>query len=263
MAYNFGAGTLVLQTNNLFTGGGVSTGTAGTGLQVSSGLLMIDGVTSVVSGQSSTITIAGSTGTGHLLYAYSVLTDTTTATLGILLAGSPIITSIGIPTAICPLATFSFGTGASVVSTIVVWSGGSATKSMAKVQNFKMDLSIEQAQMRGGGDVYPVDTQFFDGKLEGSFENADETATQLLLFGGIYASGGAASGTWSLSGTSKPEPVCLSFSTVTNGVTATYDIRRCYLSQKSMSFSRSDYEIPSYTFVAQANNKNNVLSVTQ
>ena len=263
MAFNFGISTLSVLTNNILTGGAVTTGTAGTGLQVSSGSFMLDGITAVVSGQSATITIAGSTGTGLMLYAYITSTDSITASLAIALEGAPINTSIGIQTAITPLAKFSFGTAASVLSTIVAFSGGSATKVIGKVQNFKLDVSLDNAQMRGGGDVYPVDSQFFNGKVEGSFDWADETATQLLFMGGSYASGGAASGTWALSGVCKPEPVSLSFTTITNGITSTYTILHAYLASKSNSFSRTDYMIPSFSFISQANIKNNVMSVQQ
>ena len=259
----FAVGTLSIMTNNLFTGGAVTTGTAGTGVQVSSGLLMIDGITAVVSAQSSTITIAGSTGTGLLVYGYIAAGSTTTASIAIALEGSPVNTSIGIPTAICPLAKISFGTAASVLTVIGVYSGGSATKTIGKVQNVKIDVSIENAQMRGGADVYAVDTQFFNGKVEGSFDFADETATQLMFFGGSYLSGGSASGTWTLSGLSKPEPVSLSFTNITNGITSTYTIMKAYISQKSDDYKRTDYMMPSYSFITQANNLNNVMTVQQ
>lgn len=261
MAFSFGVGTVSVLTNNLTNGGAVSTGTAGTGLAVTSGAFVLDGITGVISGASATITIAGSTGTGLLLYTFISGGSTITGTLAIATAGDPINTSVGVPTAIVPLAKFSFGTGASVVSTIAAVSGGSATKSIGKVQNVKIDVSIENAQMRGGGDIYPVDTQFFNGGVEGSFDFADETATQLLFFGGQYASAGAASGTWSLSGVSKPEPVSLIFSTVTNGITSTYTILHAYLASKSNSYSRTDYMIPSYSFVCQSNIQGNVMTV--
>lgn len=257
----FGVGTLNVLTNNLTNGGVVSTATAGTGVQASSGSFMLDGITGVLSGQSASITIAGSTGTGLLIYAYIAAGSTITGTLAYATATDPINTSIGIPTAIVPLGRFSFGTGASVVSTFLAWSGGSATKVIGKVQNVKIDISVENAQMRGGGDVYPVDTQFFNGKCEGSFEWADDTATQLLFLGGSYASGGASSGTWTLSGVSKPEPVSLSFSNVTNGITATYTILRAYLASNSRDYKRTDYMMPSYNFISQANILNNVLTV--
>ena len=263
----FGVGTLSVLTNNLFTGCVATTGASGApaaNIAVSSGLVMIDGITAIVSAQtvSYTQTTGGiNTGSGLMLYSYIDAASTITATCAIASATDPINTSIGIPTAICPLAKFSFGTGAVSVSTIVAWSGGSATKTIGKVQNVKIDISIENAQMRGGGDVYPVDTQFFNGKVEGSFEWADDTATQLLFMGGSYLSGGNNSGTWTLSGNCKPEPVSLSFTNLTNGITGTYTVLRAYLHNLGSDFKRTDYMMPSYSFVAQANIKNHIMTV--
>jgi len=73
----------------------------------------------------------------------------------------------------------------------------------------------------------PVDSKFFDGTVEGEFTFADKTATQLQFFGGTYTSGGA-SGTWTLSGSSKPNAVSLVFQNVTNGITSTYRIYKAY-----------------------------------
>ena len=270
MAITFGVGTLSVLTNNLLTGGATLAGSSGAPverIQVTSGLVMIDGITATVSGVSATIgsVLTGgiNTGSGLMIYTYIAAGSTTTATVGVASATDPINTSVGIPTAICPLAKFSFGTGTIAVSTFVAWSGGSATKVIGKVQNVKIDISIENAQMRGGADIYPVDSQFFNGKVEGSFDFADETATQLMFFGGNYLSGGAASGTWTLSGLSKPEPVSLVFTNVTNGITGTYSILRAYLHQRGSDFKRTDYEMPSYSFISQANILNNVMLVQQ
>ena len=266
MSYHFGVGTLTLLRDLLITGGAATTGSSGapaSNVQVSSGLVMIDGVTATLSAQSAAYTLAGATGTGLLLYAYIAAGSTTTATLAIVTAAHPLNTASNLPTSICPLAKFSFGTGADSISTIAAWSGGSASQVIAKVQNVSINLSYETADMRGGGDVFPVDRQFFDGKAEGSFEFADQTATQFLMFGGIYASAGAASGTWTLSGTSKPEVCSLVFQNVTNGVTATYTLHRTHLTQSSNDMSRTDYLMPSYSFVSKANNAGTVLTVQQ
>jgi hypothetical protein len=178
-------------------------------------------------------------------------------------AAHPLNTSTNIPTAMCPIARFSFGTAANTISTLAMVSGGSATRTIAKVQNVSISLSYENAQMRGGGDVFPVDTQHFDGKCEGSFEFSDQTATQLQIFGGVYASAGAASGTWTLSATSKPNPASLVFQNVTNGITGTYRIMRSYLNSSSNDFSRTDYMTPSYAFTTQANVQGTVLTFEQ
>ena len=265
MAIQFGVGTLSILTNNLLTGGAITTGSSGVpaqNIQVSSGLVMIDGITAVLSAGSASFAAAGNTGNGLLAYAYIASGDTLTATLGVVSASHPLNTAVNISSAICPLARFDFGTAANSVGNVVVWSGGSATKTIAKVQNVSLNISCENAQMRGGGDIYPVDIQFFDGKCEGSFEFSDQTATQLPLIGGIYASGGA-SGTWTLSAVSKPEPVSLVFQNVTNGITSTYSIMKAYLSQSSNEFSRTDYLTPGYDFISQANNQGTVLKVQQ
>ena len=266
MAIKFGVGTLYVLTNNILTGGVITTGSSGgaaQNVQVSSGLVMIDGITAVLSAASASFAAAGNTGTGLLVYAYIASGDTITATLGIASASHPINTASNIPTAICPLGRFSFGTSTDSMGSIVAWSGGSATKTIAKVQNVSISISYENAQMRGGGDVYPVDTQFFDGKCEGNFEFSDQTATQMRFFGGIYSSAGASSGTWTLSAVSKPEAVSLVFQNVTNGITSTYSIMRAYLSQASNDFSRTDYLNPGYDFITQANNQGTVLKVQE
>ena len=264
MAISFGNGTLVLLRDLLITGAGVTTGSSGApaqNAQVGSGLAMIDGVTATISAQSASFAAAGNTGTGLLLYGYIAAGDTTTASLGFLSASHPVNTASNIPTAIVPIARFSFGTGSNAISTITPWSGGSATRTIAKVQNVSINVGYENAQMRGGGDIFPVDTQFFDGSLEGSFEFSDQTASQLLFFGGIYDSGGNTSGTWTLSATSKPEPFSLVFQNITNGITATYTLTRAYLTQSSNDFGRTDYLQPTYNFIARANNQGTALKV--
>lgn len=269
MAFNFGVGTLSLLQNLLVTNCAVTTGVvsgaASHRVQVSSGLVMIDGVTCTVSATSITYTEAGATGSGLLLFAWldPTSTITVTAKLAVMTAADPANTATNLPTAIAPLARFSYGTAAAAASTIVAWSGGSATRVIGKVQNVSINVSYENAQMRGGGDVFPVDTQFFNGSVQGSFEMADPTATQLQLLGGIYASAGAASGTWTLSAVSKPEQISMVFQNVTDGITSTYTVMRGYLIEAANEFNRTDYLRPSFNFVGMANQKGSVLNVQQ
>ena len=84
--------------------------------------VMIDGITAIVSAQvvqltSLLTTAAGNTGTGLMLYAH-LGANTTTGILGMLSASDPLNTANNIHTAICPIAKFSFGTGANTISTI-------------------------------------------------------------------------------------------------------------------------------------------------
>lgn len=268
MAIQFGIGTLQVLTNNLLTGGVVTTGASGapaSNLQVSSGLVMIDGITAILSANAAVTFNSGTgsinTGSGLLIYAYIAAGSTTTATIGVLSAAHPVNTAANIPTAICPLARFSFGTGTVSVGTIVAWSGGSATQTIAKVQDVSINISYDTVQARGGGDKFPFDIAMSDAAIEGSFTFADQTATQFRFLGGTYASGGSASGTWSLSGSSQPEPVSLVFQSTTNGITATYTILRAFINQVSNDFSRTEYLQPSYSFQAMQNQLGDVIKI--
>lgn len=228
---------------------------------------MVDGITGIVSATVLSITALmgtgeGQTGSGLMLYTH-LGANVTTGTYVMVSAADPLNTATNIHTAICPILKFSFGTGANDISTIALVSGGSATKTIGKVQNVSINISYENAQMRGGGDIFPVDTKFFDGSVEGSFEFGDNTATQLLFFGGTYTSAGASSGTWTLSGTSKPISVSLVFQHTTDGTTGTYRVMKAYLTQQTNDFSRTEFMVPSYTFMSQSNIKGTTLTVTQ
>lgn len=263
MAIKFGVGTLNVMRNLEITGATVLTGSsagAAERVQINSGLVMIDGITAVISGQSASFSVLTggiNTGSGLLVYAYIDAASTITATAGVLSAADPLNTSTNIPTAICPLARFSFGTGAISVGTFVKWSGGSATKIIAKVQNVNLNVTYENAQMRGGGDIFPVDSQFFNGQCNGSFQFSDATATHDMFFGGDYT-GASSSGTWTLSAVSKPEQLSLVFQNVTDGVTSTLTVLRAYLTEQANDFSRTDYLQPTYNWISQANNKGSI-----
>jgi hypothetical protein len=271
MSIHFGVGTLQICENLLLSNCAITTaavsGNPVQNVAVTSGQVMIDGVTAVVSGNANWdwSQDVGATGTGdnNLIYAYIASGDTVTATLAWTTANAPFNTATNIPTAICPLARLTYGTGSAGISngTLLAWSGGSATKTIAKVQNVSIPVSYEVAQMRGGNDMFPMDTQMYDGAVEGSFEFSNETATQNQFFGGIYTSAGAASGTWTLSGQSKPNMVTLIFQNVTDGITSTYRVMRAYLTKRSNDFTRTDYMNPSYNFVSQANNQGTVLTI--
>lgn len=268
MAIQFGVGTLtVLENRPLDIVIGDLSASSSTLTATNNRSIMIDGITAIWSAQVLSLTAimgtgAGQTGSGLLLFAH-LSGNTTTSIAGMLSAAHHLNTATNIPTAMAPIAKFSFGTGANTISTLVMVSGGSATKTIARVQNVSLNMSVEVSQMRGGGDVYPVDTQHFDGKCEGSFEFSEQTATQLQMFGGVYASAGASSGTWTLSATSKPNPVSLVFQNVTNGITGTYRVMRAYLNSASNEFSRTDYMNPSYAFITQANVQGTVLTMEQ
>ena len=130
--------------------------------------------------------------------------------------------------------------------------------SLAKLQNVKLDLTTETAQLRGGTDIFAVDTQFHDGKVEGSFEYADVQLSQIayLMAGSGAFAGAAGSGTFTLSATQKPKAFQMVFSGVTNGITGTWKLQKVYIPHLAIDFNRTEYMIPSMDFVCDSTGGN-------
>ena len=154
---------------------------------------------------------------------------------------------------------FIFGVGTLQVSATA------GAFAIGKVQNVKLDISYENAQLRGNTDVFPVDTQFFNGKAEGSFEYGSIELSQVarMMFGsGAAFAGAGGSGTLTVSATQLPKAVQIIFSAVTNGVTATWKLQKVYIPKLGLDFKRTDYMLPSMDFVCDST-AGNVLSITQ
>jgi len=142
---------------------------------------------------------------------------------------------------------FNFGVGTLQVS-------GASLFSVAKLQNVSINISFENAQLRGSSDIFPCNTQFFDGSVEGSFEHGDielSQIAQLISSAGSFAGAGG-SGTLTMTGTVKPQAFKLVLSGVTNGVTSTITIHRVFIPSLTLDFTRTEYMIPAMNFIAEA-----------
>lgn len=126
--------------------------------------------------------------------------------------------------------------------------------SIGKIQNVKLDISYENAQLRGTTDVFPTDTQFFNGKAEGSFEYGSIELSQIgyILAGSGAFAGAAGSGTLTISGLAKPHHVQMVFSGVTNGITGTWKLQKVYVPKLSLDWKRTDYLLPSMDFICDS-----------
>ena len=125
---------------------------------------------------------------------------------------------------------------------------------VGRVQNVSLNISVEVAQNRGGVDVYATDTQFYDGKVEGSFEHGSIELSQvafLLASAGAFAGAGG-SGTFTLTASVKPQPFQMVFSAVTNGITGTWKLQKVYCPTLTLDFSRTDYMLPSMSFICDS-----------
>lgn len=137
--------------------------------------------------------------------------------------------------------------------------------SIGKVQNVKLDISYENAQLRGGSEIFSTDTQFFNGKAEGSFEYGQIELSQVarMMFGsGASFAGAAGSGTLTVSATLYPKGVQMIFSGVTNGITATWKLQKVFIPKLSLDFKRTDYMLPSMDFFCDST-AGNVLTISQ
>lgn len=136
--------------------------------------------------------------------------------------------------------------------------------SIGKIQNVKLDISYENGQLRGGVDVFAVDTQFFNGKVEGSFEYGSIELSQVayMLAGSGAFAGAGGSGTFTLSATMKAKAVQMIFSGVTNGITATWKLQKVYIPNLSLDFKRTDYMLPSMNFFCDSTG-GNVMTLQQ
>jgi len=136
--------------------------------------------------------------------------------------------------------------------------------SIGKIQNVKLDISYENGQLRGGTDVFPVDTQFFNGKVEGSFEYGSIELSQVayMLGGSGVFAGAGGSGTLTISGTLKPHHVQIVFSAVTNGITATWKLQKAYVPNLTLDWKRTDYNLPSMNFICDST-AGNVMTLQQ
>ena len=130
--------------------------------------------------------------------------------------------------------------------------------SIGKIQNVKLEISYENAQLRGGVDVFSVDTQFFNGKAEGSFEYGSIELSQVayMLAGSGAFAGAGGSGTFTLSATHKPHHVQIVFSAVTNGITGTWKLQKAYIPKLSLDWKRTDYMLPSMDFICDSTGGN-------
>jgi len=122
---------------------------------------------------------------------------------------------------------YVFGVGTLQVS------GSGGTYSIGKLQDVSISINYESAQLRGDNEIFPGNTQFYDGSIDGSFSFGDIQLSSIgRLIAGTGAFAGAAnSGTITMTGESKPGLLSVATSTsrafkmvlsgVTNGVTST------------------------------------------
>ena len=257
MALQFGMASLKGYRNAIDSGCACTTGAANTGILVASGSVWLDGIQCVLS--SVTVNMGATlSGTGKWCIALLPAGNTSTA------AATAMFTD---PTGLvyANLDRFSYGTAANKIELITGAGGNSAVTALVvfgRAQNVTVNITYDQAVARGGTLIFGNDAKFFNGAIEGNMEFANIDVEQFgRLMGGQYVSGGASSGTFSITATNKPLPFMIEAQDITDGNTATVRILKCYSTQLALKFDMENYVIPNLNFVAVANSIGNIISI--
>jgi hypothetical protein len=264
MAIEFGLNRLRAYTNGIGSGVTVDGGTGSA--TVESGSVWIGGKECIVSSSSMDIATAADTNTGVMfIYAYLPATNSSTANVTFATGSSPI--ALGYPnidTAIAVISQGAFGTATSSYTTAAnaSTSGLTGMRAFGRSQNATINITYDNALARGGTLIFANDQKLFNGSIEGTLEYANISGANLAkIYGGSWASGGAGSGTMTLTATNEPIPFMIEARQVTNGVTATYRLLKCYSNSITLNLDRENYLIPSLNFVAIANHSGEIMTM--
>ena len=247
---NFGMSRLRAYTNGIDSGCAVTTGGVGATAVVASGAVWIGGRSIIVSAIDVDISAVSPSNSTKYLFAKIASGDTTTGTLDVT-SVKPSSDDVAI------LATLL--TEAAEVTNIDVNTG---LQTFGRSRNCTLNMTYDQAVARGGSLIFPNDIKLYNGNIEGTLEYAEIDIKAFgKIFGGDYASGGVGSGTLTITGTQVPKPFMIEAQQITNGVTATYTLLKCYSNSLSMTVSREDYTVPSLNFAAIANASGNIIKI--
>ena len=146
-----------------------------------------------------------------------------------------------------------FGVGKLTVSGIAI----------ARLYNCTVNITYDNAVMRGDTRVFGDHCTMYNGNVEGSFEWGELTPSGLgdLLGGtGTFAAG---SGTWRISATNFPiSGVSIVFSGVTDGITCTVTLNSVKINSMTLTFDRENYLMPTCNFIAVGDATNdNIISI--
>ena len=261
MAISFGISRLRGLTNGWETGCAITTGgTDGTAM-VASGYVWICGKQCKLSGgignKGGALDLSSvcAKDTGVYLFAKLAAGESSTATLD--------ATSIDPrPNGWAVLGILPFTTGGAANSIGVPdLSGCTGHRAFGRAQNCNLTISYDQAVARGGTLVFGNDMKMYNGSIEGQLEYASISGANLAsILGAVWASGGAGSGTMTLTATQQPVPFAIEAQAVTNGVTSTVTILKCYSNQITANLERENYNMPTVSFQAVAGPNGDILT---
>ena len=263
MAIEFGLSRLRAYTNGIGSGVAVTTNLSGSAA-VATGSVWIGGTEVQVTAASIDIASGANVNTGNMkIFAYLAAGQSSTATLGFLTANAPAFSNPE-GTAIAIISDGAFGASTGIFSaTNGGLSGLTGARAFGRAQNVTVNITYDNVMARGGTLVFANDQKLFNGNIEGSLEYAEISGANLVkLYNGVWASGGGGSGTWTLTATQAPLPFMIEARQVSNGVTGTIRLLKCFSNSLTLNIDRENYLIPSLNFVAIANQEGDIMTWT-
>lgn len=251
MAISFGLSRLRAFTDGIDSGVTVAAGASSGSATIASGYCWIGGKLCSVSGSS----VDGAAGLTGIVYIFAYLPAGNSSTANVSLTGvSPTGTNVAI------LADASYGTGSNIFSDFSA-SGYTGMRAFGRAQNMTLNISYDTAQARGGTLIFANDLKLYNGACEGTLEYANISGANLAsILGASWASGGAGSGTLTLSATQTPLNFMIETQQVTDGVTATIRVLNCKSTQLGLNIDRENYLIPTLNFMAVGNQEGDLLT---
>lgn len=125
---------------------------------------------------------------------------------------------------------------------------------IARLMNVSVNVTYDNAMLRGDNRIFADNVQLYNGNIEGSFEVGDINLTAIGSMLGAGVSFAAGSGTMTLTATQVlTTGADIVVSAVTNGVTGTLTLKNCKFTSLGLTIDRENYTLPATNFVAAGN----------
>ena len=136
---------------------------------------------------------------------------------------------------------------------------------VARLHNITVNITYDNAVMRGDNRIFADHCALFNGAVEGSWEWGEVVTSGISDMLGGTATVAAGSGTWVLSATQFPTSgMQLILSGVTDGVTCTVTLKAVKVPSLTLKFDRENYLMPSANFICYGDvAAGNVITIQQ